>query len=293
MNLGISKAKLVGLGAARGKYVLYMDGDDWLEKDALKNLAAPAIEHDLDLVIGNHYRVLMPLGIKKLNRSNPKEYGKAVTGDECRKYWRCFLTAYGINSVAYWAKLYKREVILKAGWEAQPTYDVEDHKFNCTVFPHVRSLMFIDKPVYYWRWGGLTSGRRSEERAWNFIEKYCDLNLYKEALLRRHGNEDMIPMVRERLISYFYGTIALVATGDADSSRAKAVKSRIAELISHPAIEDAMMHSASSHRFEYIRKKDVDSIYACMRQEYKARWKHRLQLSLMQFIAFPFGLGRR
>lgn len=288
-NLGISESKLVGLQAARGKYVLYMDGDDWLEKDALLNLVTPALAHDLDLVIGNHFRVLMPLGFKKQIRSNPKEYDTVIIGEECRKYWLCFLTALNINSVAYWAKLYKREVILRSGWEAQKSYDVEDHKFNCTVFPHVKSMMFIDKPVYYWRWGGLTSIGEDKEMSWRFIEKYFDLHLYKKDLLMMHGYEDMIPNIRARLVDYFYWTLTNVASADPASPKSDVVKTRLSKLLAHPAMHDAMQLPDKSKRFEIIRNNDLDTIYYSLHKFYSAGWKRRLKLRIMQLLVNPIG----
>lgn len=290
INYGISKSKGIGLNAAQGKYVLYMDGDDWLEKDALSNLIAPAIKYDLDLVIGNHYRVLSSIGLKSLKKSNPSAINKVLMGEECRDCWKHFLTAQGINSVAYWAKLYKREVILKSEWQPQSSYEVEDHKFNCTIFPYVKSLMFIDAPVYYWRWGGLTSGIKSSQESWNFIEKYCDLYMYKKNLLKEFDSEDMLPLIRRILIDYFYLTLSKIAKISPTSPKAMKIKQKIKKLLEHPALRDAAIMNDKAERFEVIRNNDVEEIYYMLHSIYKASWKRRLELRLMQLLTHPLAL---
>src|SRR3954454_6787412 len=42
----------VGMDAARGDYVLYVDNDDWLDDEALERLHAAAIRDDADIVLG-------------------------------------------------------------------------------------------------------------------------------------------------------------------------------------------------------------------------------------------------
>ncbi|MCF0178476.1 MAG: glycosyltransferase family 2 protein, partial [Bacteroidales bacterium] len=41
-NMGISRSKEIGIKAARGKYLTFIDGDDWLDHDALRRMAEPA-----------------------------------------------------------------------------------------------------------------------------------------------------------------------------------------------------------------------------------------------------------
>ena len=46
------KPRNVGVDAARGEYVYFVDHDDWLAPDALEKLHAYAVEHDADVAIG-------------------------------------------------------------------------------------------------------------------------------------------------------------------------------------------------------------------------------------------------
>ncbi len=55
-NKGISAARNAGIKQSKGNYLLFLDADDWLEKDALeKNLAVIKNETHVAFVSGNYY----------------------------------------------------------------------------------------------------------------------------------------------------------------------------------------------------------------------------------------------
>ena len=54
-NQGLIEARKSGLEAATGEYVLFIDGDDWLELEALDLLYKHASEHEYDIVMYNAY----------------------------------------------------------------------------------------------------------------------------------------------------------------------------------------------------------------------------------------------
>lgn len=56
-NQGSIEARKSGLKEATGKYILFVDGDDWLEKDALNILYKKAEEDLADIVIYNAFDV--------------------------------------------------------------------------------------------------------------------------------------------------------------------------------------------------------------------------------------------
>lgn len=52
-NAGVTKARNAGIAIATGEYIFLLDGDDYLEKDALQQMYLAAEKNDADYVVGD------------------------------------------------------------------------------------------------------------------------------------------------------------------------------------------------------------------------------------------------
>jgi len=162
VNLGICKAKMEGLKNARSKYVTFIDGDDWFAPEALQRMVEPAEEYELDMVVMNYYRALPAIHYNKPFPSQTDKWNTPIYQPEVfDKYFMNFFGEF-LFSVAYWGKLYRKDVIETSGFQPPEVVFAEDFVFSMTIFPYVKSLMFVDYFGYYWRWGGYSAGKKSE-----------------------------------------------------------------------------------------------------------------------------------
>ena len=241
--MGISRSKEIGIKAARGKYLTFIDGDDWLDHDALRRMAEPAIEHKVDIVVMNNYRILPLFGIKKLNSSVGVPYDQVLHKPEIDKMvLPTFFGEQGLSGVAFWAKLYRRDLVISANFEFPSKGDVagEDFFFNMDVFPLAQSVYFINYAGYYWRWGGLTSGSHSIE-GWKpskMIELHYRHYAKRVALMQDTGNEYLLPALARETRSTLWHNLVEIATSDSGTPQARDVCKYINELAQHEAAAD-------------------------------------------------------
>ena len=113
-NGGLVSSRKTGLKASTGEYVLYIDGDDWIELDIIKNYIDQVLKHNADVVVSSHITNLegredilmnpLPSGVYNKDKLKSIIYPKMLyTGN---------FSQFGIFSYS-WGKLYRKEILLE------------------------------------------------------------------------------------------------------------------------------------------------------------------------------------
>ena len=110
-NKGLVNARKSGLQISTGKYVLYIDGDDYVESNFCESLINETINFDADIVIGGYirnYRGRMTI-VKNILPTGRYE------SDAIQKIWEKMIFtgdffSHGISTYS-WGKLFKREIL--------------------------------------------------------------------------------------------------------------------------------------------------------------------------------------
>ncbi len=93
LNSGVAKAREAGLKLAKGDYLFFLDGDDYLPEDAIENLVRRAEETDADIVDGN-YAFVDEAGNIEHKRVYSfdilKKDDYLITIFKCRQIYLCF-----------------------------------------------------------------------------------------------------------------------------------------------------------------------------------------------------------
>lgn len=296
-NLGIAKTKKVGIDNAHGKYITFIDGDDWFDNQALERLHKPAIKYDLDLVIMNNYRIIPYFNYKRENCAYiPLEkYNNPIYYPEIFNEY--YINFFGLNifpNTAYWGKLYKLKTIKDANLKYPDNDTYEDVIFNFRLFPYIKSMMFIDYCGYYWRWGGITSGKKnniySESR---FIKVMEDFYLERKLAIEKYNYKKAHKFLLLELKNVLKSMLSNIAIFDPTNKKSASIITEINNIISHETFNDMILLyelHPSSKNDEFVNSivnKDASLIYSLCHDYYKNERGKRLLKSLMHKLIYP------
>lgn len=162
MNLGVSRTRNEGIQRARGKYLQFVDSDDYLDPCATEKMVRACEESGCEMAISDFYRIV---GRKILIKGDIRE-GGLISRNE---YAGCMMDApanfyYGV----LWNKLYLRRIVKEMSVRFSAELDwCEDLRFNLEYLLYVKNVCVIASPTYYYmrRKGSLSSAQSARDNA--------------------------------------------------------------------------------------------------------------------------------
>lgn len=158
-NSGVSYSRNFGLQKAQGKYIVFLDADDYLEKDALKNFKAK-FNNEPDIILAPFYvlrehkndiKLCHPLNIKlynfeNLNIDNTEGNILDTNPELC-------------------TKAYKKDFLIENNIYFPNFKLAEDLPFFYKTIICAKTINMIEKPVYFYRKGHKETIRKDQHDA--------------------------------------------------------------------------------------------------------------------------------
>jgi len=136
-NCGQGVARNLGLQVAKGEYISFVDGDDYLAEDALENMYALSKQENADICICDYLEVYTDgteKEIKELEDGGLKDIKKA----------------YIMAMPGFCNKLFKRAYLERIRFQFLPIRAYEDFASYATVGLKAETISYYSRPAYHY-----------------------------------------------------------------------------------------------------------------------------------------------
>lgn len=138
-NGGLSSARNVGIEAANGDWLMFVDSDDWLHPECVKLLLSDVLTYDVKMAMAGHMRTSQPI-----NQEAAQKDDFLVVVDRDKAIPRMLHGEW----ISAWSKLYHRSL-----WENvrfPEGLNNEDYAILIRIFEQCEKVTYRKEPLYYY-----------------------------------------------------------------------------------------------------------------------------------------------
>lgn len=203
-NVGVSQARNTGIDTASGKYLMFVDGDDWIDRETCQEAVTIAEETGVDIVFWSYVREYMSRGLRRqvcselhekslMNCKDIRRRLVGLRGDELQNPENLDVLS------PVWGKLYKRHCIVKSGIRFVDLAMIgtqEDALFNIQLFKHLDKATYINKCFYHYRKSDSSTTTIYREHLWIQWNRLYDLIISD---IRDEHTEELCTAIQNRI----------------------------------------------------------------------------------------------
>ena len=156
-NHGIGYSRNFGVSKSSGKYIMFLDSDDYIDKDECKLLYEKCLEDDLDISICDFYKVynndLIEVNLGDFKSSSLKDNPDIITE---------FLNP--------WGKLYNKKILTDNKIKFVENLKYEDAPFVIETFCNAKKIGKVNKPLHYYVIHGNSETTVRDEKCFDILK---------------------------------------------------------------------------------------------------------------------------
>lgn len=185
-NGGLSDARNYGLNYVNGKYVVFIDSDDFIHKDYIRMLYQLLICNNADISICNYVK-----GNKDVfeNKENGKRKIKIFESEAMLKQWH---SKYKHVETMAWNKMYKTELFIKNDIRYPYGFYNEDVQTTHLLVKAANKVVISNQCLYYYY-------QRADSITGGWSDKKINDNLYSQKVRLKFFQQEGYAEAYERL----------------------------------------------------------------------------------------------
>lgn len=171
-NSGVSEARNIGYKYSTGKYIAFVDSDDWIEPDMYEKLYYYIVKNKVDVICCDYYINYENNSKEIINEHN--KINKILSKDESFYY----LIKNEFYGGYIWNRLYSKEILNKIEIDGKIFENniqvCEDLLMNCRIISEINEIYYIQEPYYhyYQNLSSVTKDRKYNEKIITIKDAY-------------------------------------------------------------------------------------------------------------------------
>lgn len=195
VNSGLGSTRNKGIIEAKGKYLWFLDGDDYLEKNILTEILTKVRKNELDVLALNYKIVDNDYKVLNKRESIFNIDSKFVTGS---KFYR---DNYELNYT--WLFIFRKELFTKNNLKFQEKINMQDSEIFPKIMQYTNKISILDTYCYYYvQHNNSYTNTKNAEKRFNYFKSVIIVKNSLENMLTNCENNDLKFGLEKKLILF-------------------------------------------------------------------------------------------